>query len=350
MSRLCVASEQIGGGDRVWLDGLGKISGLRYSSSYPGGAATASWQIALDMRAQHRAWTPGREIGIWCGGSRIWHGELDNPNRDTVWQMNAIGRPSDTKRFLAIAPTSDNAANLNEVVDAAIVRGLGFVRPSSLPSISASAQIPSGSVYIDDALQQVTTGLTVPQFWSVDNHDVITTSVAPTSASLILFATGVGGGRVTQGFATDVVVTYLSATGVVSTVTVSASSRPFGVFEVPLDITDQGLLPMSQATAAGHAQLALNGVRLKFLDPFTVTYGQLVTIGGSPVDLATVRPGVGFNVIVTDPDSAGEVSLSGAVKCVGGVTDYDVDSNVLTLATTDYASDSLAEALFSGAS
>lgn len=354
MSRLAVYSDQPGGGDRFWLDSLGTIYGLSYDRSYPGGAETATWQMILDPRMQHRAWAPGRQIGIVCGVKTIWTGLLDNPTRGTVWTMNAIGSASsDSQRMLAIAPTSGNALNLDEVIDAAIARtpdGLPWIRSSTLPSLGATAAaIPSGTEYIDDILETVMAGQNTPTYWTLSDGLVVSAAAAPTVPTYILLATGVGGGRTLDGFVTDVVVTYQSATGQLSTVTVSASSRPFGRFEVPLDITSLGLIPSTQATAAGQSYLAINGARAKFTDLFTVTAGQLITIGGQAVDLATFEPGVLVNVLVTDPDAAGEVALESPVPMIVGYTTYDVDSGVLGVGSVDYSSDSLASALFTSA-
>lgn len=346
-SRLCVFTEQVGGGDRIWLDSLAVVQGLRYSNTYPGGACTASWQMNLNARAQHRAWAPGRLVGITAGASTIWRGALDNPQRGTVWQFQAIGSASDAKRFLAIPGTSGNALNLSEILPNANTRGLGWTLPGSYPSITSTS--PSGSMYVDEAIAEVIASQSTPNYWQLDAKFNLTIAAAPTSPSNILLATTPGGGRTLDAFVTDVTVVYQSATGVISTQTVSATSRPFGRFEAELDITAQGLIPDAQAVSAGQAYLAQNGARAKFTDAFTVTPGQLLTMGGQAVDLATFGPGGLFNVILTDPDSAGEVTLAQTVQCLAGFTDYDVDSGVLTLGTTDYSGDSLPQALFGAA-
>lgn len=348
-SRLCVFTEQVGGGDRIWLDGLAIVAGLRYSKTYPGGACTASWQMTLNALARHRAWAPGREVGIACGASTIWRGDLDNPTRGTVWQLSAQGGAADAKRFAALADDDTGSAlDLASVLTNANGRGLGWTLPGSFPTVTDSTS-PSGSIMCDEALAEVSAGQTPPQFWSVDANRVLTIGESPADSSFILLATTPGGGRTLDQFVTDVIVIYQAATGVIKTVTRSATSRPFGRFEYVLDITAQGLLPDVQAEAAGDAYLATNGARAKFTDPFTVTAGQLLTSGGQPVDLATFSPGVRFNVILTDPDSAGEVTLAPVVSCVAGFTDYDVDSGVLTLGTTDYSGDSLSSGMFAGA-
>lgn len=350
MSRLNVYTEAPTGGDRFWLDQRGILSGLRYSKTYPGGAANASWQMVLDTRQQHRAWAPGRSVGISCGASTIWTGELDNPTRGTVWQMSAIGAAADAKRFLSIAPTSGNALKLNEVIDAAISRGLRWTRPSSLPSAAASATSPSGSIYIEDALADVLEQQSVPTYWQLDRNRNITAAAAPSTPTHVLMATTPGGGRTLDQFVTDVTVLFQdSATLQVSSVTVSAAFRPFGRFEESLDLTAQGLMTSTDATNAGATFLLVNGARTKFTDAFTVTDGQLLTVGGQRVDLATFDPGVLFNVILTDPDSSGEVTAKNIVTCLAGFTEYDVDAKTLTLGTTDYSSATLSSGLFSGA-
>lgn len=350
MSRCQVFSEHADGSDRVWLDSLGLIGGLQYGSLYPGGDALATWQANLPTYFQHRSLTYGRLIGITCGGSELWHGFLDNPVRGTAWQMTAVGLASVAKQYAAIAATSGNALNLNEVVDAAITRGLPFTRPSSLPALSSTAaSVPSGSLMLDAALDQVAAGQTTETYWTTDTHGVLTMGAAPTTPTYTLLAESAGGGRSLDGFATDVFVQYFSASGVQSVETRSATSRPYGRFEAVLDKTTLGLIPSSQADNLGDGFLARNAPRLRYRGSFTVTYGQLVTYnGGAPVDLATVRAGFLANVIVTDPDSAGEVGTVTIPQVLFGGCTYDVDSDTLSLTPVYQAQDSLQALLGAG--
>lgn len=349
MSRATVWSESPSGGDRFWLDNFGIIAGLVYETTYPGGDSVANWQITLDMRAQHRAWDYGRNIGICLGGSTIWHGHMDNPSRDTTWTMNAIGNAADGMRYVALAASSNNALKLNEVVDAAIVRGLGWTRPSSLPGLASTvAAVPSGSQSVAASLDQVAAGQTTETYWAVDTNGVLTMTAAPTTPSYILIATGVGGGRTLDGFVSDIYVMYQSASGVETTDVRSASSRPFGRFEQVDDQTALGLIPSSQADALGDAFLARNAARAKWTGQLTVTPGQLLTMGGVPVDLGTVRAGFLANIIVTDPDSAGEVALSTIPSVLMGGTSYDIDAEVLTLTPVYSAQDNLPALLGAG--
>lgn len=347
MSRLSVFTEAVGGGDRIWLDQLGIVAGVEYDTTYPGGDAEASWQITLDPGFQHRAVLYGRKVGIALGGSAIWHGYLDNPQRGTSWQMTAIGIAALGQNYRAVAATSGNALALNEVVDAAITRGLPWVRSGSLPTLSG-AFVPSATLSIAEALDQVAAGQSTETYWAVDTNGVLTMTAAPTTASYVLYATAPGGGRNLSGFATDVYVQYQSATGVMSTDLRSAASRPFGRFEAYSDQTGLQLIPSTQADALGDGFLARNGARLKFTNDFVVTPGQLVTLGGQAVDLAAVRAGFLANVIFTDPDSAGEVTLGAIPQVLFGAARYDADADNLTLTPVYAAQDSLQALLGAG--
>lgn len=345
-----IFTDAISGGDRVWLDSLGITSSLVYSKCYSGGDREADWQMVLSPTFTHRAVEPGRLVGLCRGASIIWNGYLDNPVRGSVWQMKAIGAAGIALQYSAIAPTSGNALNLSEVIAAANTRGLGWNVVGTLPTLPAVAGVAptaqSGSIQIGAALDQVGSGQTVPQFWSVDRYGNFTMGPAPTTVGYILLATDTGGGRTLANFVTDAAVVYQSATGVLSTVVRSAASRPFGRFEVTVDQTGLGLIATSQADAFGDSYIAKNGARAKFTQPFTATKGQLLTAQGTPTDLALGRPGVLTSVILTDPDSAGDISPLGTAKVLMGETSYDVDAGVLTLTPFDIASPDDTEGLF----
>lgn len=335
MSRLAVYSEANSGGDRIYLDTVGILSGLRYSTAFPGGDATAQWQMFFDARTTHRALGSNRRITIPIGTTTGWSGYLDNPQRGNPWQFTATGRMIDAKNYQADAPTTGNALALNEVVDAAISRGVGWTRPSSLPSVT-NAQNQTGSITLNDALTQVAQA--VGQYWSLSRTLAVTMAALPATLSYVLMASDTAGGRTLDDYVTDVYVTYLDWQSYApTTILRSATSRPFGRVEAVLDITNLNAIPLAQAQAAGDAYLATNSARLRFLGAFTVTPGQLLNPGGAAVDLATVQAGSVVRILLTDPDTAaGELAL-GAVQLVVGQTDYDVDSDTLTLTPLDVA-------------
>jgi hypothetical protein len=341
MSRLPAYSEAPGGGDRVYLDSLGPIRGLRLSTTVNGDQG-ASWQAALDPRLDHRALQPGRIIGVPISLAQAWQGVLDTPQRGTVWQFTATGTAALLDRWSAIDTTAaGNALNCNEIVDEAISRGLVASR-GALPSLPAGTQ-PSGSLTLAAALTQVTSGLN--QWWNISRAKKITAAALPTALAYLLKAQDNAGGRTVDGFVTDVTVTYLNA----ATYRLAALQRAnttarakYGRFEQTLDLTGEGPLTTAQAQTRGDNYLTLNAPRLKFAGAFLVAHGQLLTPGGTPVDLATVQSGTLTQVMLTDPDTAaGELAL-GPVQIVGGQTDYDVDADQLTLTPLDYSPQGLA--------
>lgn len=346
MSRLTVKSERPGGGDAYWLDEFGVIAGLNYTTCYPGGDQQATWQTTLDMRHQHRAWDYGRLITLCAGATPVWRGYLDKPQRGTSWTMTAVGQAALAMQYRAVADTSGDALELDEVVDAAISRGLPFTRVGSLPTL-ANGSAPSASLSIDEALDQVAQGQTSDTFWSVDISGALSMGPAPSTPAYLLYANGVGGGRSLDGFATDVYVLYQSASGVISTSLRSATLKPYGTFEAYSDQTALGLIPAAQADDLGDGFLARNAARARFTDTFTVTRSQLVTTGGVSPDGATIRAGFLAKVIVLDPDSAGEVAGSNPQVLIGG-TAYDSDSDTLTLTPVYSAQDNLTALLGAG--
>lgn len=332
MSRFAVYSDAPAGGDRVYLDELGIVQALRFSTDMHGDLA-ASWQMQLDPRTDHRALQPGRMVGIPIGAS-AWRGTLGNPARGDVWQFTAFGASWMAKNYNAIAPTTGNALKLDEVVDAAIARGLPWTRPSALPALAAGSE-GSGTGSLADALNTVCDAK--GQYWTVNRAGQITAAARPTTVAYILAANDTAGGRTVGGFVTDVHVTYQdSTTWAATTILRSVTSRPYGRFEDRLDITHRGPIAAAQAQEAGDNWLAKRGPRLAFTGAFTVASRQLLSPGGTPVDLATVQALDGVvRVLLTDPDSAAGELATGAVNLPVGETDYDVDADTLTLTPLD---------------
>jgi hypothetical protein len=340
MSRLPVYSEAPGSGDRVYLDSLGVIRGLRFSTTINGDWA-ASWQAALDPRLDHRALQPGRQISIPITPSQAWQGTLDTPHADTVWEFTATGTAQLLDRWSAIDSTTANALNLNQVTDEAITRGLNATR-GTLPSLPAGSQ-PSGSLTLAAAYTQVTSGLN--QWWNISRTNKITAATLPTTLTYLLKAQDKAGGRTADGFVTDVTVVYLNAATYKPDVlqrSNTAARNKYGRYEQFLDLTPDGPLTTAQAQTRGDNYLTVNAPRLKFTGAFLVARGQLLTPGGTAVDLATVQSGALTQVMLTDPDTAaGELAL-GPVQIVAGQTEYDVDADQLAYTPLDYSPQGLA--------
>ena len=98
-----------------------------------------------------------------------------------------------------------------------------------------------------------------------------------------------------------------------------------GAHESYIDITNAGLLTGTAAQQVG-ANILSKYTRAAFAGPFSVRYGQLLTIGGSPVDLAMQRVGnMVCRLIFTDDPFGGEV-VAGPIEFPVGEYTYDDDS------------------------
>ena len=344
MSFYAVYTEAPTGGDRVYLDTLGILQALRWTTVVKGDWA-ATWQMILDRGYQHRALQPGRRVGIPISPGNTWTGTLKAPQRGTVWQFSAIGLAQQVYNYDAIAATSGNALAPNEIVDAAITRGLPATRPSSLPSLTAGLQA-SGSISVGAALDQVCQQLN--RVWNIArNTGAITTAALPTTLTHVLQASDNAGGRTLDGYVTNVSVLYRDATTYLAATVQrenTAARIKYGRIEgQPLDLTPQGPMTLAQAQTAGDNYLAQNAPRPKFAGTFSVVRGQLLNPGGGVVDPATLQPyGALVRVLLTDPDTSAGETVTGPLQTAVGQVDYDADSSTLTLTPFDYSPQGLA--------
>jgi hypothetical protein len=101
-----------------------------------------------------------------------------------------------------------------------------------------------------------------------------------------------------------------------------------GPNELYIDITGAGVLPQAQAQQMALNLLAKYG-RSAWGGPFSFHYGNWLTLGGSPIDIATDQAGSVARVLVSDAPFGGEV-LFGALEFVVGKYSYDDDSQIAT--------------------
>jgi hypothetical protein len=86
--------------------------------------------------------------------------------------------------------------------------------------------------------------------------------------------------------------------------------------------------PMTAAEAEARGDFILSRYqRASFAGPFTLHYGQLLTTGGHPVNLAAEQARTVCKLILADGSYGGEVR-PGAPQIVTGAYSYDVDAGV----------------------
>ena len=331
MSRQGIYSDAPQGGDRVWLDGLGIVTGLTYSTAYSGGANSATWNFLVPEAFEHRALTPGRRVEILNGASRVWKGRLQEPTPGTPWNCGAVGIGAEAANFRAYAPSSNNALALNEIVDQAISRGLQWTRAATLTTETGTNQ-NSASMTVAAAMNQVADDNN--QYWQLDNRGYVTMGSAPVGPTHLFYAIDTAGARTLNGFVTTLYLHYTDSTSkTIKTVvsTNAAAAARFGPLEDEYDLSSVGTMAAGHAQQYSDALLAKLTPRSYFSDQFTATKGQLCTLGGQPVDLATIAAGINMRVHYVAPSANGEIYPGRQADILIAATEYDSDNETLTL-------------------
>jgi hypothetical protein len=96
-----------------------------------------------------------------------------------------------------------------------------------------------------------------------------------------------------------------------------------GPAEAYSDLSNAGVMSAPAAQNVGNQVLA-RYQRASFVGPFTVRFGQLLTTGGTPVDLGTERAGNVARLLVTDAPFGGEVA-AGLIEFTIGAYSYSED-------------------------
>lgn len=329
------------GGRRVYLDQLGTVGDLTWSSTYPGGDASARCVLNCDPYLYSEALMPGSQFGVTFGGFEVWGpGYLTTPAVSGEGRrLGATGRAAELKWFWAVAPTTGNAYALAEVIDAAITRGLVITR-GTLPATPTGMTAATGSVRLLDAIERVTLGQ--GQRWVI--RDGILLAEASPPSKLLRAVIREDPGRTVDSYATAVVVRYVNSVGaVVSAVVVQGGSQGRGQREVTLDLTDKGQFTTANATTYGQNYLARLNTRTAFAGRLSIAQGDLYD-GSSPVDTRLIRAGQQLSLEVANPDRQGEVIGTTVVVTVG---EWEVDglTGAASMTPLETEPDDIAEAL-----
>ncbi len=109
----------------------------------------------------------------------------------------------------------------------------------------------------------------------------------------------------------------------------AASVAAHGVLETYVDLSDVGAMSSGAAQAVGNSML-LAYQRASYAGPFTASYGQLLTTGGTPIDPGTDQAGTVIQLVLTDFAYGGEV-VPGPVTFPVGSYAWDDFAQVATI-------------------
>lgn len=318
------------GTGRVPLDSLGTISGLTFANNTTGGDTDCQLSLDLPVSANPPGLTPGRLLIVHSGPQRVWSGLLADPTRGTPWQVTGQSLASLAANYLALS-SGAATTNANLAVDGAISRGLPWTRTQTLPTPSVT---PSGDD-VGALLDEV--ALVGGQQWQVDQYGYVSMTAVEATPSLLLTAVDVPGGRTLDAFVTAVWIKHCtSSTSTAATLTPAPNNPtgagPWGRKETVIDRTTDGVLTVANAQALGNAVLAAMRPSPQFTGAVQVHSGDLTTIGGQPVALATVRAGQRVAIIGAQPDPAlGELLPTTRVETVIGEWRYSADTDTAQL-------------------
>lgn len=348
MSRARVRTLRPDGTGSRYLGTLGTISGLRYSFTLPGGCDALSCTLGIPPNYRTDAMDPGRLVHVLLGGSVVWEGILDEPQPDPEfgWTITAHGSGTWGSQYTAVynqGSVAWSAAVPDTVINNAIGRGLGWLTSAvgTPTGIWLGQHDDSGMAMIDQVLNEVTShgGLTWQIKRTANGNQVQMPALATTPNRLLVADDPAG--RTLGGDVNAICIRYVSTPDLGSGFpaiysTVFAVDQPsidkHGRMEVPLDLSSAGAMLSTDAQAVGNFVLQ-RYQRAQFAGPFTVRYGQLLTIGGQPADLGVYWAGqdqMVCRLILADQGWGGEV-VPGLVKFLVGRYEYDDDTDTATI-------------------
>lgn len=346
-----MADVRVGG---VWLRSLGHVAAVKWSSRWgtgPCGPDLASCTVAVDSANSSALLRVGSPFEVWEEGVLVFGGVISEMGRDFPRTIAARGWARRAEDFDAVGsggvgPTS----NPDLAVSSAMARGLQWVARSGFTDAPLGGGDPV-PVRLDALLNEWS--VTAAQRWGVDARGVAFAVPEPTTVDYFLDASDLDIGVADDGLFTRVRARYVSGVDGTSgeandwssvVVDDDAGIEMFGAIEYLMDLTSLGLLDGSTAGDYAVAQLNLL-TKPQWLSRVVTTAGRLLTPGGLPADLPSVRAGQVvrlFNV----PTTLGGLRAELGMDVVLGEVEYDTEApSRVTLAPVNLAVRNLADAL-----
>lgn len=305
------------GTDRIYLETLGSISGLRYSSSFPGGSLGLSCTLAVDPLLSHRALTPGRDAGVTVGAEDVWSGTLNAPTvaDDGRRSITADGDAGTPQHFIALGLATHNALNINEVIDAATLSGRHsrLRRPAALLPVADGLFAVDGAFTMDEALTQAASS--VSKRWRIDPDRVIRFYPLEGDGSRLLLHARQDIGRTLDGFVTRLDAVYIdSLTGLRRVEHLDAAPADTGSTYYPAFYASGGA-----EYADGGFTLYADGTAITAYTAFAPGSATVLTLSSPAVDLTLVETSQFYSRWTgTGTLPVGATGRTGEYKAYGG--------------------------------
>jgi hypothetical protein len=334
-----VVTTAVDGSAPRWLGTLGHVTGLTYSFACPGGCDQLSCTLEVPARFRTDALNPGRIVQVVRGASIVWDGKLDEPTPGAGgWTVTAHGSGTFGTDFMARYTTDWATTMPDQAINDAIGRGLRWVNNgvNGTSGIFLGQRADSASMTITDLLNLCCTNGALTWYISCrPRGNVLKLMALPTVPNRILVsstpvARTLGGDyntiwlRYESDADKNVPAVYHDVSA-----TEPASIAAHGPMEAFEDLSSVGVQTSGAATLVG-TNILKRYQRASFAGPFTVSPGQLLTTGGTPVDLGCEQAGGVCRLMLTDYGYGGEISPAPVQFIVGGYS-YDDDAQVATV-------------------
>lgn len=314
---------------------LGYVGGLGWSHQWPGGCWDAGWDMAgLSRTAASRFLRRGAEARIYLGTWPVWRGELDEMG-DAQGSFTARGYYRAAERFLALTSADTPTSDITQATTQAIADGW---RVEQIPGVPPPTGVPADEPQLlHQAIDTAATAAGVR--WGVDAFGRVYYAADPTTPSLILTPGQPLMGRADDSYVTTIYAEYYSALAG----TPPVPSDPLRVKTEDaqavldtgrsvafVDLKPRGVLSATDAQNIIDGMLAKGRARVGFTSSLTVGWHQLLTLGGTPANPATVTAGQMVRVYgAVNPD--GSSVAGGSVDFVIGATAHEAGSRSITL-------------------
>lgn len=331
-----------------YLGSYGHVAGLGHAYGLGGGCDTLQCILQTAATDRPSALDPGRILQEIRGSDIVWDGILQEPDPSggQGWAVTAQGSGHYGDNFDAVYTSTWPSGQPDQPVNLAIARADGGMRWTN-PGIGSPAGLwkgspfDSGSISITEMLNTATSmgGLT----WYVDpafgKNTLSVFSLPVTPTRLLVVDTPVA--RTVSGHYNRVWLRYqitedgdTPATYGLAEVSNSASIAKYGPLEIYGDLSSAGVMTLGAAQEVGLLVMERYQA-ISYSSSFTIGPGQLMTLGGQPVDLGLEQAGEVYRPLLTDFSYGGEVSPL-PVQFLGGGFSWDDDSQSATLTPFNY--------------
>ena len=313
----------------------------------PGGADKLTCTIMVPATYRTQAFNPGWQVKVTRGGHIVWTGRLDEPVPSSAgWKLTAVGDGQRGTDFVALYSSTWPASQPDESINQAISRGLPWVNPGIGSPAGAwfGQAIDTGGQTITALLNLICTRGQLTWYANSQPGGQPGTDLSvfplPATPNRLLIVSDVAP-RTLGGDINTIVIRYqatadtsssggTAATYATTTATSAASVTAHGVMETYIDLSDVGVQSAAAAKTVGQNILAIYQ-RASFTQPISGHYGDLMTMGGVPIDPGTDQAATCCRAILTDYGYGGEVAPGGPVQFVTGAYEWDDYAQVFTI-------------------